>query len=45
MAVGNEDCMPRFSVSFIPKLGDLDSRLGGYGTRVISDLFFKYAGR
>jgi hypothetical protein len=26
-------------------LGLLDSRLGGCGTRVISDLFFKFAGR
>jgi hypothetical protein len=38
-------CMPRLFGSFIPKLGDLDSRLGGCGTRVISNLFFKSAGR
>jgi hypothetical protein len=38
-------CMPRFFGSFIPKLGDLDSRLEGCGTRVIIDLFFKSAGR
>jgi hypothetical protein len=31
--------MPRFFGSLIPKLRDLDSRLGGCGTRVISDLF------
>jgi hypothetical protein len=37
--------MPRFFESFIPKLGDLDSRLGGCGKRVISDLFFKSVGR
>jgi hypothetical protein len=44
-ALSDEDCMPRFFGPFIPKLGDLDSRLGGCGTRVISDLFFKSAGR
>jgi hypothetical protein len=37
--------MLRFFGSFIPNLGDLDSRLEGYGTRVISDLFFKSVGR
>jgi hypothetical protein len=31
--------MPRFFASFILNLGDLDSRLGGYGTLVISDYF------
>jgi hypothetical protein len=31
--------MPRFFGSFFPNLGDLDSRLGDCGTRVISDLF------
>jgi hypothetical protein len=36
-------CLPRLFGSFIPKPGDLDSRLGGYKTRVISDLFFKFA--
>jgi hypothetical protein len=38
-------CMPHFFGCFIPKLGDLDSRLGGCGTRVMSDLFFKCFGR
>jgi hypothetical protein len=38
-------CMPRFFGSFIPNLGDLDSRLESCGTRVISDLLFKFAGR
>jgi hypothetical protein len=33
--------MPRFFGSFIPNLGDLNSRLRGCGTRVISDLFFQ----
>jgi hypothetical protein len=30
--LSNEDCMPQFFGSFIPKLGDLDSRLEGCGT-------------
>jgi hypothetical protein len=34
-------CMLRFFGSFIPKLRDLDSRLEGCGTHVISDLFFQ----
>jgi hypothetical protein len=38
-------CMPRFFRSFIPNLGNLDSRLGACGTCVISDLFFKSVGR
>jgi hypothetical protein len=38
-------CMPRFFGSFIPKLGDLDSRLDGCGICVINDLFFKFARR
>jgi hypothetical protein len=38
-------CMPRFFGSFIPNLGDLDSRLEGCRTRVISDLFFESFGR
>jgi hypothetical protein len=32
--------MLRFFGPFIPKLGDLDSKLGGSGTCVISTLFF-----
>jgi hypothetical protein len=31
--------MLQFFGSFLPNLRDLDSRLGGYRTRVISDLF------
>jgi hypothetical protein len=38
-------CISRFFGSLIPNLGDLDSRLGGCGPRVISDLFFESAGR
>jgi hypothetical protein len=37
--------VPRFFGFFIPSLGDLDLRLGGCGTRVIRDLFFKSVGR
>jgi hypothetical protein len=33
-------CMPRFFRSFIPKLGDLESRLGSCGTRVSSATYF-----
>jgi hypothetical protein len=38
-------CMPWFFGSFIHYFRDLDSRLGGCGTHVISDLFFTFAGR
>jgi hypothetical protein len=38
-------CMHWFFGSFIPKYRDLDSRLGGCRTCIISDLFFKFAGR
>jgi hypothetical protein len=44
-ALSNEDCMPRFFGSFIPKFGDLDLRLGVAGHVSFSNLFFKSAGR
>jgi hypothetical protein len=37
--------MPQFFGSFVQNLEDLDSRLGGCRTHVISDLFFKSFGR
>jgi hypothetical protein len=37
-------CHDSLDTSF-QNLGDLDSRIGGCGTQVISDLFFKYARR
>jgi hypothetical protein len=37
--------VPQFFGSFVPNFGDLDSRLGGCGTCIISDLFFKSVGR
>jgi hypothetical protein len=36
---------PQFFGSFIPNLGYLDLRLGGYRTCIIRDLFFKAVAR